>query len=133
MSRPLYSHSFTLRLGDTDAAGVIYFARLLEHAHEAYEAFLAAAGRPLQDWTGRGIQIPVVHAEADFLSPMTLGQAIRVELRPGALGRSSFRLDYRFRDTAGEPLARASTVHVAMRAAAAVELPPDLRELLDTG
>jgi len=35
-----YEYRLTIRLDDTDAAGVLYFARLFRHAHLAYEALL---------------------------------------------------------------------------------------------
>jgi hypothetical protein len=38
-----FSYVRTVRLADTDAAGVVYFARTLSICHEAYEAALAAA------------------------------------------------------------------------------------------
>ncbi len=131
MSEPLFEYHFTLRLRDTDAAGVIYFARLLERAHEAYEAYLESLGLPLQSWLAQGPQLPLVHAEADFLAPMGLGRKVRVQLSLAALGRSSFTLGYVFSAENGEPLARARTVHVALNNAEAVELPESLRSELE--
>ncbi|MFZ9683665.1 MAG: 1,4-dihydroxy-2-naphthoyl-CoA hydrolase, partial [Cephaloticoccus sp.] len=42
----------TIRLAETDAAGIVYFANYLGLCHEAYEAALAAAGLPVQSFLG---------------------------------------------------------------------------------
>ncbi len=131
MTQPLFEYCFTLRLGDTDAAGVIYFAHLLERSHEAYEAWLDSAGMPLRVWLEQGPALPIVHAEADFLAPAGLGQELRVSLQLEKLGRSSFTLAYEFKDAEERCLARARTVHVAMRQNDAVPLPPALRAKLE--
>ena len=130
MTEPLFEYPFTLRLHDTDAAGVIYFARLLDRAHEAYEAFLESAGLPLNNWLGQGPQLPLVHAEADFLAPIRLGRQVRVKLWATEVGRTSFTLDYAFTGEGGEKLARARTVHVAMQQGECVTLPDGLRAVL---
>ena len=39
-----FAYSRTIHFADTDAAGVVYFARYLSICHEAYEEALAAAG-----------------------------------------------------------------------------------------
>jgi len=133
MTDSLFEYGFTLRLHDTDAAGVIYFARLMQRAHEAYEAFLDANGLPLADLIAQGPALPLVHAEADFLAPIRLGQALRVRLQAAEIGRSSFTLEYLFVDLQDRPLARARTVHVALAAGngTPIDLPQALRTALD--
>jgi len=130
MSKPLHIDQFAVGLSDTDAAGRIYFARLLERAHEAYEAFLRSVHLPIETWIADGPQLPIVHAEADFLASMTLGQELRVSLMVYKLGRTSFTLDYRFLGTDGDLLATARTVHVALSNGEPVPLPERLREVL---
>lgn len=54
-----------------DAAGVLFFARLFEHAHQVYEGFMEVIGWPLPQLLGEGaLMLPIVHAEADYRSPM---------------------------------------------------------------
>jgi 1,4-dihydroxy-2-naphthoyl-CoA hydrolase len=112
MNEGPFEHAFEVRLHDTDAAGVLFFAHLLRHAHDAYESLMGAAGFPLKSLLGNGIALPIVHAEADFKAPMRLGDRIRVEVTVADIRRRSFSLDYRFLDSQGLLLARAGTVHV---------------------
>ena len=39
-----YNYHFTTSLHDIDAAGVLFFAHLYRHAHDAYEAFMSDIG-----------------------------------------------------------------------------------------
>ncbi|MFP4063447.1 MAG: acyl-CoA thioesterase, partial [Halochromatium sp.] len=75
-------HRFRVALHDTDAAGVLFFAHLFRHAHDAYEAMMARIGWPLDGLIReRQLGLPLVHAEADYRRPMRHGDqvAVRVE------------------------------------------------------
>jgi 1,4-dihydroxy-2-naphthoyl-CoA hydrolase len=125
-----FEYAFEVRLNDTDAAGVLFFAHLFRHAHEAYESLMTAAGFPLKDLIRRGTALPIVHAEADYKAPMHLGDQVRVEVSVGDVRQRSFSLDYRFLDARGLLLARAGTVHVLKGAGQSPPLPADLGRAL---
>jgi 1,4-dihydroxy-2-naphthoyl-CoA hydrolase len=138
MSRQPFEYRFSIRLHDTDAAGVLFFAHLLRHAHDAYEAFMERAGFGLAGLiAGTGPHLPLVHAEADFLAPLRHGEQVHVRLGLARLGGSSFTLEYEFLGSEGNIRARARTVHVALapEGGKSVPLPDALRrqlELLET-
>src|SRR5688572_22069786 len=79
-----------VRFQDVDAAGVIFYPRLLEYFNDTYLALLSSAGQPLHASLGRASWVsPVRHAEADFLRPLRFGEAIEVavvgaKVRPDA-------------------------------------------------
>ena len=129
----MYTHSTTIRMGDTDAAGVLYFASLLRLAHQAYEDFLAARGLPLAALVKAGrIGLPIRHAEADFLSPLFLGDHVTIEVAVDDIGQHAFTLRYRVLNAKGRLCATASTVHVAIRpnTGKKTRLPPKLTAIL---
>lgn len=128
----LQAFGFTVRLQDTDAAGVIFFPHLLHHAHDAYDEFLRHSGIELARLLTEGPHLPIVHCAADYLAPMRLGDRVLVRMSRIALGERSFTLGYRFADAAGKPVARVRTVHVAIDAATgkARPLPQHLRRAL---
>lgn len=121
-----FEHSFEVRLHDTDSAGVLFFAHLFRHAHDAYERLMAAAGFPLQDLIREGTALPIVHAEATYQAPMRQGDSIRVRVTVSEIRRRSFSLDYRFLDAQGAPCAQARTVHVLRGPDRLPVLPPAL-------
>lgn len=106
-----YSYSFEVRLHDVDHAGVMFFARLFVHAHDAYEAFMAHLGLDLCAMISAGERLPVVHADADYFQPLRHGEQITVTLDIEALGNTSFTVACSFHTTAGL-LAKVRTVHV---------------------
>lgn len=130
MTEGPFEHTFEVRLHDTDAAGVLFFAHLFRHAHDAYESLMAAAGSPLQDLIRVGTALPIVHAEADYQALMRQGDRIRVAVTVAEIRRRSFSLDYRFIDPRGDPCARAHTVHVLTGPETTPVLPDELREAL---
>ena len=132
--RPDFVHPVTVRLHHTDAAGVIFCSRLLELAHEAYEALLDEAGLGVGRLLADGeVLLPVVAVEATFTKPIRVGDRLRVELRLSRSGDQSYQVAYCFRDLAGRVKAGAVTRHVALDAAGAgtVQLPPPVARLAD--
>lgn len=90
-----FTYLRTIRLADTDAAGVVFFARTLELCHEAYEESLASAGLDLNDFLGRAeIVIPISRSEADYKRPLRVGEKIRITVSPAPLSPNSFAVRY---------------------------------------
>jgi 1,4-dihydroxy-2-naphthoyl-CoA hydrolase len=108
----------TLRLGDTDAAGVVYFASLLSICHEAYEDFLEQKSYSLQIFLQNSdLILPITHAEIDFLAPLQCGDRLTIHLQFLRLDPARFDLQYAVhRDGTEEekPAARALTRHIAL-------------------
>jgi len=111
-----FEHHFRIALHDTDAAGVLFFAHLFRHAHDAYEAWMAKLGFPLDAMIRDGdLALPLVHAEADYRRPMRHADQVGVMLVLSELGDGSFTIDYRFDVDDGKLAANARTVHVCVQ------------------
>ena len=55
-----HTYQRTIRLADTDAAGIVFFANYLVLCHEAYESALSAAGLPVQEFITSGdVIVPI--------------------------------------------------------------------------
>ncbi len=114
---PLYSARRIVRLQDVDAAGVVFFARVLEYLNDTYLEFLASRGiavaKLLHD---RVWGTPVARVEADYQSPLRFGDEFEVMLDEARLGDTSLRLEYRIEGrAAGHPLhCRGAMVHVCI-------------------
>ena len=81
--------------------------------HDLYQKFLEEIGFPLQErFTSGDFSLPIVHAEADFYAPLTVGDTVEVSLRVAAVGDTSFTLEYRVTDLDGREVGSAKTVHV---------------------
>ena len=131
----VHCHPIDVRFGDCDPAGVVYFPRFFDWFHQAMESwFDQALGLPYAEVLQRH-GFPAVHTEADFIKPSTMGEQIRILLRIGKIGASSFRLDYEVLGPDDEIRARGHTV-VAMIGVLSdqadhfrpVRIPTDLRD-----
>ncbi len=129
---PTYARDFTVRLKDTDAAGVIYFASQLVFAHETFEAFLDGDGRSFgRMFAESDFALPVVRCEADYRHPLRVGDRVSVEMAVGEIGTSSFALDYAFRRD-GDEVGRCRIVHASIDRGTrrSIPLPAEVRDLL---
>ena len=91
-----FCHSRTVRFGDIDAAGIVYYPRLLHYCHIAFEEFFGeVSAQPYSQWIeGEQLGFPTRKLHCEFLHPVTYGSTIDVEVRIAAIGDSS--VDFRF-------------------------------------
>ncbi len=113
----VFNYSRRVYLADTDAAGVVYFARGLEICHEAYEESLTAAGISLQQMLrGQEIALPITHAEIDFFRPLFCGDRLEIELTAKQINLTEFAIAYQIftADNLAQVLVKAKTSHVCI-------------------
>ena len=90
-----FTYSRTIRLADTDAAGVVYFARTLSLCHEAYEEAMREAGIELNDLLGgQGIVVPISKSEAEYFRPLRAGDQVKVTVTPEPKSETSFAIRF---------------------------------------
>ncbi|HXK16495.1 MAG TPA: thioesterase family protein [Polyangiaceae bacterium] len=130
LSRPTaFAEPRAIRFQDIDAAGIIFYPRVLEMFHDAYAAFLAFAGAPLPEVLRSGGWLaPVRHAEADYFKPLRFGDAVTVEICRAHLAETEATLGYRIaRSEGGEVCAVGQVVHTFVERASFKRTPiPEL-------
>jgi YbgC/YbaW family acyl-CoA thioester hydrolase len=110
-----FAETRLVRFQDVDAAGIIFYPRVLEYMSDVYIAMLLRSGWDLPKELGQNaVGTPLVHAEADYLSPLRFGDTVNVEIVALRLGTSSFTVGYRVRTAAGVVAAVGQTVHVCL-------------------
>jgi 1,4-dihydroxy-2-naphthoyl-CoA hydrolase len=102
-----------IRFQDIDAAGIIFYPRVLEMFHDAYGAFLDHAGFPLPEVLRSGTWLaPVRHAEADYFKPLRFGDRVNVEICRTHIAPTEATLGYRIaRIVGGEVCVVGQVVH----------------------
>ena len=131
-----FSTRITVRFGDCDPAGLVYYPALFHYCHVAMEEFFAArCGVAYHVLVGeRRTGFPTVNARAEFFSPFLYGDEAEVTLGVSRVGRSSATFEYRLRRArGGETCAGAALVHVAMNLdeRRPVPIPEDLRRAFE--
>jgi len=130
-----FEHGMQVRFQDVDAAGVLFFGRVYDYSHVAYEEFWASMGVE-RAWifSKADFLIPIAHSEADYRKPVLHGERISVRLDVTRVGRASFSLGYRITGPGGAADVRAEvkTVHafVAKETMKPIPIPADLRVFL---
>ena len=124
-----------MRFEDIDAAGIVFFARFLNYAHDAMERlFDEVPGGYASLIMQRGIGFPAVHATTDFTAPIRYGDTARITATVKKLGTTSLHLDFAFtRASDGASIATTSHVHVCTSLATMTKLPlpADVRAVLE--
>jgi YbgC/YbaW family acyl-CoA thioester hydrolase len=129
-------HEHVVHFSETDPAGILFFSRVFEICHHAFEAFLAERGFPLArvltdvDWI-----LPLVHAEADFQAPIRLGETLQVEVAVERLGAGSITFAFALTIADRGPVATVRHVHAAIDRATwrPRKLPDEVRTHLGPG
>lgn len=109
----IFAHAHTVRFAEVDPAGILFFSRVAEHCHAAYEAFVAAAGLDVPAYFGGSPwKAPIVRWEVDYHAPSRLGEALTVGIERVELGRSSVVFQFRTVGPDGQPRSSARMVGV---------------------
>jgi len=130
-----FEHAMQVRFQDVDAAGVLFYGRVYDYSHVAYEEFWASMGVD-RAWvfSGADFLIPIARSEADYRKPVLHGERIVVRLDVTRVGRASFSLGYRVTGPGGPEDVRVEvkTVHafVAKATMKPIPIPENLRVFL---
>lgn len=128
-SEAAFARRRSVAFQDVDAAGIVFFARVLEYAHDAYVALLADAGHALAGVLAQGVwAAPIRHAEADYLRPLRFGDEIEIAIVRAHFGPDEMCLGTRIAAASGEPAALVQTLHtfVDRRTFQRTHVPPEL-------
>lgn len=86
-----YRTSYHVRFGDIDGAGIVYYPRLFDYFHMAFEDFWREAlsrdypAVLMQERVG----YPAVHIESDFVAPVKYGDRFEIEVSVRRIGEKS--------------------------------------------
>lgn len=129
----VFKKKIIVRLHDTDAAGLLFFAHQFFYAHDVYEDLLHKIGLPMEDLMAHAdFFVPIVHAESQYLAGLNVGQELEIAVSVANLGNTSYTLAYELKSADGSVVGRAKTVHVSIdrTTKAKIPLPERLRSSL---
>lgn len=130
-ANPAFATEVTVRFGDCDPAGIVFYPRYFEMFNNLVEDWCAQGLRMSfrELHLERGLGLPTVHVETSFVAPSELGDVLRAELRVQKIGGASITLQARLAGPAGEDRVRARLVLALMnlKERRAVPIPERLR------
>lgn len=112
----VFARAVPVRFGDCDPAGIVFYPRYFEMFNNLVEDWCAAGlGIPFRELIlERGMGLPTVSVQTDFVAPSTLGEELRAELSVAKIGRSSITVAIRLLGPGGAERVRATLVLVLM-------------------
>ena len=126
-----FTTEVTVRFGDCDPAGIVFYPRYFEMFNNLVEDWCAQGlGMSFRELhLQRGLGLPTVHVETSFVAPSELGEVLHAQLRVQKIGGASVTLRVRLAGPAGEDRVRASLVLALMdlKERRAVPIPEPLR------
>lgn len=127
-----FSTLITVRFGDCDPAGLVYYPVLFHYCHAAMEEFFAARCGVAYErlMAEERVGFPTVNARAEFFAPLVYGDVAEVEVFVSRVGGRSATFEYRIRRASDRLLcASATLVQASMNldSRRAVPVPEHLR------
>ena len=110
-----FQYDTTIKLHDTDAAGLLFFGHQFRIVHDAYQAFMEESGFNFAEIIRQGeILVPIVHAEADYLEPLAVGDKLTIVMSAAKISEHSFTLSYDLQRPNLTSVGTVQTVHVTV-------------------
>ncbi len=97
---------------DCDPAGILFYGRVYELCHSAYEGLISSFKLKEDYWNNSEYVVPIINSEAHYHKPMKYGETISVGIKVTKLKNSSFELEYECKNESREECTVVRTVHV---------------------
>ncbi len=97
---------------DCDPAGILFFARIYELCHSAYEELISNFNLKEDYWSNNEYVVPILNSEAHYHQPIKYGETITIEITVIELKASSFELEYHCLNSKEEECTVVRTVHI---------------------
>ena len=131
------NNAFTLKLrarfGDTDASGVVHYARVLSYFELLEEEYFIEKGYGWQEQFEEGFCLARHELNCTYFSRIKHGDELTAEMRITEVGRSHLKYEFKiYNDTTKSRAAEGSLVAVAveLKSWKKINLPQRIRELV---
>lgn len=127
----IFTVELPIRFAHCDPAGIVFYPRYFEMMNGVVEDWCAQGlGCSFHEMhINRGIGLPTVHLETDFIKPTELGESLLAELVVTKLGKTSVELQICFNGPRQDVRLKASLVLVMMglKLRKSIAIPDELR------
>ncbi len=101
-----------IKFSDCDPAGILFFGRVYELCHSAYEEMISGFHLAEDYWSNDDFIVPIIKSEAHYHQPIKYGEEISIEISVKILKSSSFELEYLLKNRDEVECVLVNTVHV---------------------
>ena len=108
----MFIYNTKINFYECDPAGILFFARIFNICHSAYEAMISEFQLEEDYWENDDYVVPIIHSEASYHKPIKYSDQVRIKITINQLRESSFELIYECRNESDELCTKVKTVHV---------------------
>jgi 1,4-dihydroxy-2-naphthoyl-CoA hydrolase len=108
----MFIHKIKINFFDCDPAGILFYARVFQICHSAYEAMIQSFALKEDYWNNSDYVVPISSSEAKYHKPIKYDDTITTELTVEQIKSSSFELGYICKNESGEVCVKVKTIHV---------------------
>ena len=122
-------------LREVDVTGRVYFGFVFDYAIEAFECWLEQKGEGLKDLFSLGYRFPVVHAEANYLSSLSVSDEVIATISFKGMSERSFTIVTNiYNKKTKKHAVEVTLIHAFLREGEekASQIPREIRSLLET-
>ena len=135
MPEPVHQTTYRVLYGDTDAAGVVYYANYLRFFEKGRTEYMREMVLTYRDIESQGLILPVIESYSRYKAPAAYDDLLIIETSLVELKNVSCRFNYRIyrndNDNSKTLLAKGYTVHASVnRNGKLTRFPNDLIEKL---
>ena len=115
-----------------DAAGILFFSRVFELFHSAYEEFVLSGDLEIDYFKFEKYAVPILKIEADFKAPIKLHEVINIVIKATEVKNSTFELTTHLVDENDTIRAVVKSIHifVNIKDFSKTDIPDDIRQIL---
>lgn len=111
----MFEHQSSIKLHDTDAAGLLFYGRQFFIVNDVYEHFLEQTGFSTAYLLKKcDFFTPIIHTEADYLAPLFPGDTIKIKMNLKEIGTSSITYHYDIFDEEMIKVGSVTNTHVCI-------------------
>jgi len=108
----MYKSKRKINFYDCDPAGILFYAKIYELCHSAYEEMIQSFNLKEDYWSNEDYIVPIIHSEATYHKPLVYNSFVEIELSVANLSSSAFKLFYACKNENGELCVEVKTTHV---------------------
>ncbi len=136
MSEPVHQTTYRVLYGDTDAAGVVYYANYLRFFERGRTEYMREMVLTYREIESQGLILPVIESYSRYKAPAAYDDLLTIETSLAELKKVSCRFNYRIyrndNNNSRTLLAKGFTVHASVnRNGKLTRFPADLLKKLE--
>lgn len=136
MPQPVHQTTCRVLYGDTDAAGVVYYANYLRYFEKGRTEYMREQVLTYKEIEDMGLVLPVIECYSRYKAPAVYDDLLTIETSLAELKNVSCRFNYRIyrneTDNSRTLLAKGHTVHASVnREGKLTRLPANVLEKLE--